>query len=101
MQPLAEYDSVTGLPFAFNMSMGVRRRDKELRDSLQTLLDRKGPEIQAILRQYGVPLLPVVVEEKKGEPERTGSAPAGDKSAAGTGSASGGNRRDLARGNGV
>jgi quinoprotein dehydrogenase-associated probable ABC transporter substrate-binding protein len=81
VQPLAEYDSVANLPFAFNMSMGVRRRDKELRDSLQTLLDRKGPEIEAILRQFGVPLLPVA-EEKKREPERTGSAPAGDKSAA-------------------
>jgi quinoprotein dehydrogenase-associated probable ABC transporter substrate-binding protein len=82
VQPLAEYDSVAGLPFAFNMSMGVRRRDKELRDSLQTLLDRKGPEIQAILQQYGVPLLPVAAEKKR-EPERTGPAPAGDKSAPG------------------
>ena len=82
VQPLAEYDSVAGLPFAFNMSMGVRRRDKELRDSLQTLLDRKGSEIQAILKQYGVPLLPVAPEQKR-EPERTGPAPAGDKSAPG------------------
>ena len=79
-----EHDSLSGIPFAFNMSMGVRRRDKDLRDSLQTLLDRKGPEIQAILRQYGVPLLPVVVEEKAAEPERTGSAPAGDRPVAGT-----------------
>jgi ABC-type amino acid transport substrate-binding protein len=78
-----EYDSLSGIPFAFNMSIGVRRKDKELRDSLQTLLDRKGPEIQAILRQYGVPLLPVVAEQKKDEPERTGAAPAEDKSAAG------------------
>jgi mxaJ protein len=84
-----EKDTLTGIPFAFNMSMGVRRRDKELRDSLQTLLDKKGPEIQAILRRFGVPLLPVVVEPKKGEPERTGSAPAGDKPAAGTTTADG------------
>jgi len=83
-----EYDSLSGIPFAFNMSMGVRRKDKELRDSLQTVLDRKGPEIEAILRQYRVPLLPVVAEEKK-EPERTGSAPAGDKPASGADSAVG------------
>ncbi len=89
VQPLAEYDSVAGLPFAFNMSMGVRRRDKELRDSLQTLLQRKGPEIQAILRQYGVPLLPIVAEPKEGEPERTGMAPAGDSPASGAGSSAG------------
>ncbi len=89
VQPLAEYDSIAGLPFAFNMSMGVRRRDKELRDSLQTLLQRKGPEIQAILRQYGVPLLPIVAEPKEGEPERTGMAPAGDSTASGAGSSAG------------
>ncbi len=68
VQPLVEYDSVTGFPFAFNMAMGVRRRDHELRDSLQQVIDHKRPEIEAILRQYNVPLLPIV-EEKKGEPE--------------------------------
>lgn len=77
LQPLAEYDSVTGLPFAFNMSMGVRRPDRELRDSLQHVIDQKRPEIEAILRQYNVPLLPMV-EEKKREPERTGAASPGD-----------------------
>jgi mxaJ protein len=79
VQPLAEYDSLTNLPFAFNMAMGVRRRDRELRDSLNHLLDHKGPEIQAILKQYGVPLLPIT-EEKSAEGKRTGAAPAGDKS---------------------
>ncbi len=81
VQPLTEYDSVADLPFAFNMSMAVRRRDPELRDSLEKVIDQKRPELEAILRQYAVPLLPVVVEEKKGEPERTGTAPAGDNPA--------------------
>ena len=79
VQPLAEYDSLTNLPFAFNMAMGVRRRDRELRDSLNHLLELKGPEIQAILKQYGVPLLPIA-EQKSAEGERTGAAPPGDKS---------------------
>jgi quinoprotein dehydrogenase-associated probable ABC transporter substrate-binding protein len=87
VQPLPEYDSVADLPFAFNMAMGVRRRDRELRDSLNQLLDRKGPEIQAILKQYGVPLLPIT-QEKSAEGERTGAAPAGDTSGR-TGSATG------------
>jgi quinoprotein dehydrogenase-associated probable ABC transporter substrate-binding protein len=87
VQPLPEYDSVADLPFAFNMAMGVRRRDRELRDSLNQLLDRKGPEIQAILKQYGVPLLPIT-QEKSAEGERTGAAPAGDTSGR-TGSAAG------------
>ena len=78
VQPLTEYDSVAGLPFAFNMAMGVRRRDRELRDSLNHLLDRKGPEIQAIMNKYGVPLLPLV-KEKSAEAGQTGTAPEGDK----------------------
>jgi quinoprotein dehydrogenase-associated probable ABC transporter substrate-binding protein len=57
--PLAERDSLSDFPFRFNIGMGVRRRDRALRDSLQTVLDRKGPEIQAILKQYGVPTFPI------------------------------------------
>ena len=57
--PLAERDSLSDFPFRFNIGMGVRRRDRALRDSLQTVLDRRGPEIQAILKQYGVPLFPI------------------------------------------
>jgi hypothetical protein len=47
--------------------MGVRRRDKELRDSLQTVLERKAPEIQAILKEYGVPTFPIVTETRGGD----------------------------------
>jgi hypothetical protein len=80
VQPLAEFDSVTGLPFAFNMSMAVRRREPEFRDSLEKVIDRKRPELEAILRQYAVPLLPIAAEAKSGEAERTKAAPTGDKS---------------------
>ena len=41
LQPLAERDSLTDFPFRFSIGMGVRRRDRALRDSLQTVLDRK------------------------------------------------------------
>jgi quinoprotein dehydrogenase-associated probable ABC transporter substrate-binding protein len=57
--PLAERDSLSDYPFRFNIGMGVRRRDRALRDSLQTVIDRRGPEIQAILKQYGVPVFPI------------------------------------------
>ena len=80
VQPLAEFDSVTGLPFAFNMSMAVRRREPEFRDSLEKVIDRKRPELEAILRQYAVPLLPIAAEAKSGEAKRTEAAPTGDKS---------------------
>jgi quinoprotein dehydrogenase-associated probable ABC transporter substrate-binding protein len=68
--PLAERDSLSDFPFRFNLGMGVRRRDVALRDSLQTVIDRKQPEIQAILREYGVPLFPIE------EPARSDSAQA-------------------------
>jgi hypothetical protein len=56
--------------------MGVRRRDSELRDSLQKVLDRKAPEIQAILKQYGVPLFPIPAEGEKKDEAKTPSATA-------------------------
>jgi mxaJ protein len=65
LRPLAERDSLSDYPFRFNIAMGVRRRENELRDSLQAVLDRKRPEIQAILKQYGVPLFPIPAEADK------------------------------------
>jgi mxaJ protein len=43
------------LPFVFDISMGVRREDKALRDRLDQELERRRPEIERILDQYGVP----------------------------------------------
>jgi mxaJ protein len=64
-------DSLSGIPFAFSISMGVRRRDRELRDSLQKTIDEKRPEIDAILREYAVPLLPL---ESDSAQRRVGTA---------------------------
>ncbi|HEU4681652.1 MAG TPA: hypothetical protein VFS51_07905, partial [Gemmatimonadales bacterium] len=76
LQPLAERDSLSDYPFRFNIGIGTRRRDRVLRDSLQTVLDRKGPEIQAILKQYGVPMFPIAAPSPGGEePKPTGAAP--------------------------
>ena len=47
----------TDLPFAFNISMGVRRGDQALKTKLENVLDRKRLEIEKILKDYGVPLL--------------------------------------------
>ena len=62
LHPLAERDSLSDLPFRFDIGMAVRRKDRALRDSLQKVLDRKGPEIQAILKEYGVPVFPIKVD---------------------------------------
>jgi mxaJ protein len=73
LQPLAERDSLTDFPFRFSIGIAVRRRDKALRDSLQTVLDRRKPEIQAILKEYGVPMFPIPTE-----PKPQAKAPGGD-----------------------
>jgi quinoprotein dehydrogenase-associated probable ABC transporter substrate-binding protein len=52
-------DSLSGIPFSFSMGMGVRRRDTQFRDSLQKFIDSKGPEIQALLAKYGIPVIPL------------------------------------------
>ncbi|HEY8106077.1 MAG TPA: hypothetical protein VIE46_08200, partial [Gemmatimonadales bacterium] len=72
-------DSASNIPFAFSIAMGVRRRDRELRDSLQKILDLRAPEIQGILRDYAVPLLPMSPDSgraasspAKGAPTSTG-----------------------------
>jgi quinoprotein dehydrogenase-associated probable ABC transporter substrate-binding protein len=65
-------DSLSGFPFQYNIGIAVRRRDKEFRDSLQAVLDRKKPEIEAILKQYAVPLLPIPQQAASGEGEKTG-----------------------------
>jgi mxaJ protein len=45
------------LAFRYAMAMGVRRGDEALLAELQTVLDRRQPEIQAILQTYGIPLV--------------------------------------------
>jgi quinoprotein dehydrogenase-associated probable ABC transporter substrate-binding protein len=43
------------LPFVYDISIGVRRGDQEFRDRIEQILERKRPEIQNLLKQYGVP----------------------------------------------
>jgi mxaJ protein len=59
LTPLPARDSLSDLPMQFNIGLAVRRRDKEFRDSLQAVLERRRPEIETVLKEYGVPLLPI------------------------------------------
>ena len=43
------------LPFVFDISMGVRREDQDLRDQLEQILDNRRAEIDQILADYRVP----------------------------------------------
>lgn len=62
-----ENDTLTRIPFAYSMGMATRRAERAFRDSLQQFLDTKGPEIQAILEQFGIPLLPLTTDQERGE----------------------------------
>jgi len=44
-----------GLPFEFAISIGVKRGQKALRDELDAALEKRKPEIDAILADYAVP----------------------------------------------
>ncbi len=47
----------TDLPFAFDISMGVRKGNEALKAELEQALDRRQTEIQKILKEFAVPLL--------------------------------------------
>jgi len=46
------------LPFSFPISIGVRKGDVRLQTELQEVLDRRKADIDALLEEYGVPLVP-------------------------------------------
>ena len=84
IQPLGERDSLADVPFRYDIGMAVRRRDRELRDSLEKTLKAKAPEIQAILKQYGIPTFPVVStgdeDDDDGPPKPTAAPDPADTS---------------------
>ena len=46
-----------GVPFTYEISMGVRKGDRERQAQLEEILDRKRAEIRTLLDAYGVPLV--------------------------------------------
>lgn len=55
--PVSPATDSSRLPFVYSISMGVRRKDKDLKLKLDELLKSKAPEIRKILEGYGVPLV--------------------------------------------
>jgi mxaJ protein len=53
--PVSPQIDLPFLPFVFDISMGVRREDTALRDELDAVIERRRPEIDALLERYGVP----------------------------------------------
>jgi mxaJ protein len=53
--PVSPQIDLPFLPFVFDISMGVRREDKALRDEIDGILTRRRAAIDSILTHYGVP----------------------------------------------
>lgn len=53
--PVSPQIDLPFMPEVFDISMGVRREDKALRDELDRAIERNRPTIDAILSDYGVP----------------------------------------------
>jgi quinoprotein dehydrogenase-associated probable ABC transporter substrate-binding protein len=57
LRPVSPISDGPTLPMAFDISMGVRREDADLRNALQAALAAQRPIIDAILADYGIPRL--------------------------------------------
>lgn len=58
VEPVADRTAFIPLVLEYPIGMGVRREDEMLRDRLNDIIARRQAEITAILRDYGVPLVP-------------------------------------------
>jgi mxaJ protein len=47
------------LPFVYDIAMGVRRGDQQLKEQLEQILREQRPEIDRLLQEYGVPRVDV------------------------------------------
>jgi len=56
-----------GTPFAFDISMGVRKGNTELKAKLEEALARRHSEIVHILEDFGVPLVPAADDKPRGK----------------------------------
>lgn len=59
LNALPDSDSASGVLFAYNVAIGVRHSDRDLKATLDSLLTQKRDTIQGILRAYNVPTLEV------------------------------------------
>jgi mxaJ protein len=55
MAPMPPVPEISGVPLEFSMSMAVRKTDAALRMELDRVIERRRPDLDRILREYGVP----------------------------------------------
>lgn len=66
--PMADTAQFVPLLFQFDIAVGVRKGDKARRDELDRLIARDQGEISAVLRDYGIPVLPADRADGSGPP---------------------------------
>jgi mxaJ protein len=64
VEPVQPWRDASGLPMAFDISMGVRRGDNALLRRLNNSLERNHAAIAAILAEYHVPVVPEAFESQ-------------------------------------
>lgn len=57
LTPVPSSENSPSLPLTYNIALGVRRNDQELKAKLDEALQRKATDIHEILKNYGVPLI--------------------------------------------
>ncbi len=57
LTPVSPQVDVPFLPFVYDIALGVRRDDAALAQALDGALRRRGPELRALLEQFGVPIV--------------------------------------------
>ncbi len=68
VQPIAPAPDIAPYPFDFAIALGVRKDDRALRDELDAVLERRAADVEALLRSFGVPLVPIEAgKQEEGE----------------------------------
>lgn len=71
--PEYEQENVHGKEY-WNISVGVRKKDKERIAVINEVLQRRAADIEKILDEYGIPHVPVVDEKAQKKTEKRGDA---------------------------
>jgi mxaJ protein len=68
VQPVSPEIDLPYLPFVYDIAVGVRRGEDELRKKIDEILVRRRADIEAILDQYGVPRKSSIKRALQGDP---------------------------------
>jgi mxaJ protein len=71
--PEYEQENVHGKEY-WNISVGVRKKDKARIAAIDEVLQRRSKDIESILDEYGIPHVPVVDEKAQKKVEKRGDA---------------------------